>query len=61
MRRSDFVRAIIASTTAWPLTVRAQQPANRIPLIAAIMPLSEDDPEGQARLAAFRQALQDLG
>ena len=61
MRRRDFVRAIIASTTAWPLTVRARQPANRIPLIAAITPLSEDDPEGQVRIAAFRQALQDLG
>jgi putative ABC transport system substrate-binding protein len=61
MRRRDFVRAIIGSATAWPLTARAQQPANRIPLIASIMPLSEDDPEAQARLAAFRQALQDLG
>jgi ABC-type uncharacterized transport system substrate-binding protein len=37
------------------------QQANRIPLIAAITPLSEDDPEAQARVAAFRQALQDLG
>ena len=60
MRRREFI-TLLCGGAAWPLTARAQQAANRIPLIAAIMPLSEDDPEGQARLAAFRQALQDLG
>jgi len=61
MRRRDFVKAIAGSAATWPLGVLAQQPANRGPLIAAITPLSEDDPEAQARIAAFRQALQDLG
>jgi putative ABC transport system substrate-binding protein len=59
MRRRDFIQGVAASSV-WAVTAHAQQPA-RIPLIAAITPLSEDDPEAQARVAAFRQALQDLG
>jgi len=53
MRRREFI-TLLCGGAAWPLTVRAQ-------LIAAITPLAEDDQEGQARVAAFRQALQDLG
>jgi len=62
MRRREFIALLGSSTTAalWPITVWAQQP-ERIPLIGVIMPLSSDDPEGQARLAAFRQALQEMG
>jgi putative ABC transport system substrate-binding protein len=60
MRRREFI-SVLGGAAAWPVAALAQQPASRIPLIASIMPLSEDDPEAQARLAAFRQALQDLG
>jgi putative ABC transport system substrate-binding protein len=60
MRRRNFIKGIACSIPTWPIAAHAQ-PANPIPIIAAITPLSEDDPEAQARVAAFRQALQDLG
>jgi putative ABC transport system substrate-binding protein len=62
MRRRDFVRAIVGSATAWPLTLRAQQskpkPMRRV---AALMPYSANDPQSQNRNAAFLQGLQQLG
>ena len=62
MRRRDFVRAIVGSATAWPLTLRAQQskpkPMRRV---AALMPYSANDPQAQNRNAAFLQGLQQLG
>ena len=62
MRRRDFVRAIIGSATAWPLTLRAQQskpkPMRRV---AALMPYGANDPQTQNRNAAFLQGLQQLG
>ena len=62
MRRRDFVRAIIGSATAWPLTLRAQQSKpNPMRRVAALMPYSANDPEAQNRNAAFLQALQQLG
>ena len=45
---------------AWPLAARAQQ-AERMRRIGVLMPLAADDPEGQARIAAFLQGLQQLG
>ena len=45
---------------AWPLTARAQQP-ERMRRIGVLMSLAADDPEGQARLTAFLQGLQQLG
>jgi putative tryptophan/tyrosine transport system substrate-binding protein len=60
MRRRDFIKAIAGSGAVWPLTVRAQQPA-RVRIIGATTSLSQDDPEDKARIAAFRQSLQELG
>jgi putative ABC transport system substrate-binding protein len=62
MRRRDFVKVIVGSATAWPLTLRAQQskpkPMRRV---AVLMPYSANDPQTQNRNAAFLQGLQQLG
>ena len=45
---------------AWPLAARAQQ-AERVRRIGVLLPLTADDPQSPARLAAFQQGLQQLG
>ena len=45
---------------AWPLAARAQQ-RERMRRIGVLMRLAADDPEAQARIAAFLQGLQQLG
>jgi len=60
MRRRQFITLLGSALAAWPLTARAQQP-DRMRRIAVLMNNAEDDPEGQARAAAFRQGLQTLG
>jgi putative tryptophan/tyrosine transport system substrate-binding protein len=45
---------------AWPLTARAQQ-GERMRRIGVLTPFPADDAEGQARLTAFAQALQQAG
>jgi putative ABC transport system substrate-binding protein len=59
MRRREFIK-VIAGSAAWPLAARAQQ-AQRMRRISVLMALSENDPEGQAFVAAFLQGLQELG
>ena len=59
MRRRDFI-TLLGGATAWPLAARAQQ-SERMRRIAVLMNLAEDDREGLARLAVFKQALQELG
>ncbi len=63
MRRRELTTAlagVASSLVAWPLVVRAQQ-AERQRRVGVILGLAANDPEGQARLAAFMQALQELG
>jgi putative ABC transport system substrate-binding protein len=57
MRRRQFI-AGLGGAIAWPLAARAQQP-DRIRRIGMLMTV--DDPEAQARVAAFQQGLQQLG
>jgi putative ABC transport system substrate-binding protein len=59
MRRREFI-TLLGGAAAWPLAARAQQ-AERMHRIGVFMDLAEDDPEGQARVAALRRGLQDLG
>ena len=49
-----------AAAAAWPLAAPAQQ-GERVRRIGVLMNLATDDAEGQARLAAFVQDLQQLG
>ena len=59
MRRREFI-TLLGGAAAWPLAARAQQPA-QIRRIGMLIGYAENDPETRARLAAFRQALEQLG
>jgi len=47
------------AATAWPLAARAQQPERMRRL--AILMLTTDDADGQARITALREGLEKLG
>jgi putative ABC transport system substrate-binding protein len=59
LRRREFI-TLLGSATAWPFAARAQQ-GERMRRIGVLMDLAENDPEGQARIAAFLQGLAQLG
>jgi ABC-type uncharacterized transport system substrate-binding protein len=59
MRRREFI-TFVGGAAVWPLAASAQQP-EQMRRIGVLMNRSESDPEGQARIAAFRQALVQLG
>ena len=61
MRRRDFIKAIVGSSVAWPLTARAQQD-QRVRRIGVLMgDFPENAPEGRTVAATFREELQKLG
>jgi ABC-type uncharacterized transport system substrate-binding protein len=60
MRRREFITLLGGAAAAWPLAARGQPP-KRMRRVGVLMYLPADDPEGQARIAAFSQALQQLG
>ena len=59
MRRREFI-GLVGGAAAWPVVARAQQ-AGPMRRIGALMSYAESDPEGQARIAAFKENLQSLG
>jgi putative ABC transport system substrate-binding protein len=59
MKRREFI-TLVGGAAAWPLAARAQQ-ADRVRRIGVLMNTGADEPESQARLAAFMQGLQELG
>jgi len=59
MRRRAFITLLGGAAAAWPLGARAQTTQMR--RIGVFNPLAESDPEVQANIATFRQALQKLG
>src|SRR6266480_2869523 len=60
MRRREFLGLVGGAVGAWPLVARAQQ-RERMRRIGVLMHLAADDPEGQRRVAAFLQGLQEAG
>src|ERR1700726_2829186 len=59
MRRREFI-VVVGGVAAWPLVAGAQQP-DRVRRIGVLTGTAADDPEAQARHAAFLQGLQQLG
>src|SRR5215510_6116851 len=61
MRRRDFIKIIGGAAAGWPLAARAQQRERMRRIGFLLSALAADDPEGQARVTAFVQGLQQLG
>ena len=60
MRRREFITLLGGAAAAWPLATRAQQ-SERVRRLGVLMHTVSDEPEAQARLAAFQQGLQEAG
>jgi ABC-type uncharacterized transport system substrate-binding protein len=60
MNRRAFIAALGGAAAAWPRAAHAQQ-SERMRRIGVLMNTGADEPESQARLAAFMQGLQELG
>jgi putative ABC transport system substrate-binding protein len=58
-KRREFI-AGLGSVAAWPVVARAQQ-GDRVRRMGVLMGLDENDADAKARIAAFTQALADLG
>jgi ABC-type uncharacterized transport system substrate-binding protein len=58
--RREFITLLGGAAAAWPVVARAEQ-RERIRRVGVLMPFTADDVEGQARLLAFAQGLQQLG
>jgi ABC-type uncharacterized transport system substrate-binding protein len=59
MKRRNFITLLGGAMAAWPLAARAQQ--SERPRRVGVLIGVADDAQGQARLAAFRKGMQDLG
>jgi putative tryptophan/tyrosine transport system substrate-binding protein len=59
MRRREFITIIGGAVVSWPLAAHAQ--AQRMPRIGVLMNRAASDLQGQARVAAFKEGMQQLG
>jgi len=60
MKRREFI-TLLGSAAAWPLVARAEQPAERVRRVGALIAFGEKDLIGHASATAFRQGLERLG
>ena len=59
MKRHEFIGLLGGAAAAWPVAARAQQ-REKMRRIGVLMHTAADEPESQARLAAFMQGLQKI-
>src|SRR5262252_7205308 len=60
MRRREFI-ALLGSSAAWPLAVRAQQPASTVRRIGFLLPGGPRTTVVRGQLEAFHQGLKEYG
>jgi putative tryptophan/tyrosine transport system substrate-binding protein len=60
VRRREFIAGLGTAAATLPLAAGAQQ-SDRVRRIGILLRFPESDPDGQARIASFRQRLQRLG
>jgi putative ABC transport system substrate-binding protein len=59
MRRREFI-SLLGGAAAWPIAARTQ-PRESMRRVGFLSGFGEDDSEGQTRIAAFRQGMQEQG
>jgi putative ABC transport system substrate-binding protein len=60
VKRREFITLLGGGAATWPLGALAQQ-REHMRRIGVLVAYAESDPEAQARVAAFRQGLRELG
>ena len=60
MKRREFIALFGSAAASWPLAAYAQQ-SDQMRRIGVLMNRAANDQEGQVRLAAFQQGLEQAG